>query len=95
MCYRYLTTRDQMLSVLEPESPLLIYMIVKETCYRKCFNVNLYEMSDRSRMERDLFRFFKIVNLPNCIGAIDGKYMTIQAPPNSGAIHFNYKKTFN
>lgn len=39
--------------------------------------------------------FLQLWSLPNCIGAIDGKHVIMQAPCNTGSLYFSYKKSFS
>lgn len=39
--------------------------------------------------------FLQKWNLPNTLGAIDGKHIRIQCPPNSGSVFYNYNHFYS
>ena len=48
--------------------------------------------SSRKKIADD---YNQILNFPNCIGSINGKYILMQGLKSSSSSHFNYKGTHN
>lgn len=58
------------------------------------FAANLYVLqtpSTHQEWKTIINGFEERWDFPNCCGAIDGKHILIEAPPNSGSQYFNYK----
>lgn len=74
-----------------------VYTIVIDTCKAIIKNLMSEVMPEptESKWKEIAEDFWTHWNFPNCIGALDGKHIVIQAPPNSGSLYFNYKKTFS
>ncbi|KAM5171167.1 uncharacterized protein ACMZJ9_003917 [Mantella aurantiaca] len=74
-----------------------IYYIVHNTCkaiWRNLRNIVMPAPTEQRWKEvADLF--WRLCNFPNCLGAIDGKYIRIIMPPMSRSKYFNYKKYFS
>lgn len=74
-----------------------VRQIVKETC------VAIWEALQPTEMPTpttDMWlekarEYEKLTNFPNCVGAVDGKHIRIQSPPNSGSQYYNYKHFFS
>ena len=70
--------------------------IIAETCKAICKHLKAEQLSliHSTKTWMDIEKGFRERwNLPNCIGSIDGKHITINAVPNSGSYYFNYKGT--
>ncbi|XP_067635108.1 uncharacterized protein [Eurosta solidaginis] len=71
--------------------------IILETCeviWRLLSPVYVSEPTEKQY--KDIAKdFFNMWNLPNCVGAVDGKHIAIKCPASSGSLYFNYKKFFS
>ncbi|CAL1681009.1 unnamed protein product [Lasius platythorax] len=96
---RYLATGDQILSIA------LAYRIgeftarnvIKETCAMiiKVLAPIYLQAPTEEQWIKIIEGFYREWNFLNCCEAVDGKHIQIQAPPNSGSLFYNYKKTFS
>ncbi|RXN19678.1 hypothetical protein ROHU_025551 [Labeo rohita] len=71
--------------------------IVKEVCEANwsCLVGEYMPFPEMEEWKAIVEDFQKLWNFPNCVGAIDGKHVTIQAPANSGSQFHNYKGSFS
>ncbi|KAE9542900.1 hypothetical protein AGLY_002811 [Aphis glycines] len=74
-----------------------ISSIVREMCQILWETLQPQEMpeSNPNQWTEIANKFYLKTNFPNCIGAVDGKYIRCINPNNSGSIYFNYKKYFS
>lgn len=74
-----------------------VHQIIKETCQVLWDVLSPSQLPIPTRTDWELIShgFFQRWNLPNCIGALDGKHVQIKAPPNSGSVFYNYKKHYS
>lgn len=99
VCLRFLATGDsyQTIAFSFRLGHSTVQGIVIEVC--NAIILKLKEECIKTPQKEDWERisneFWEIWNFPNCIGALDGKHVVIEAPPNTGSLYFNYKKTFS
>lgn len=73
-----------------------VHYIIKKTCeaiWKHLLPIYLPE-PNREKFMQTANGFLEKWNMPNCIGALDGKHCIIQAPYHSGSEYFSYKKSF-
>ncbi|XP_018358799.1 PREDICTED: uncharacterized protein LOC108758358, partial [Trachymyrmex cornetzi] len=73
------------------------HLIIKQTCkaiWEKLQPIYLPQLT-KNDYKKITEQFFNLWQLPNCLGAIDGRHMRIKAPPMSGSEFYNYKGFFS
>jgi hypothetical protein len=73
-----------------------VHSIIISTCeaiWNKLSPTELPQLTEEEWKKKGE-EFYSLWQFPNCIGAIDGKHIEIQAPHNSGSLFFNYKRHF-
>ena len=97
--YRYLATGDSFRSISFSYRVGLstVASIIVEVCVViwDCLVAEFMSVPRKDDWRAIADGFLHKWDFPNCVGSIDGKHVVIQAPSNSGSLHFNYKHTFS
>ncbi|XP_070529981.1 uncharacterized protein [Cardiocondyla obscurior] len=74
-----------------------VHKIVKETCdvFGQHLSNTYLRCPSREKYLEIAEGFLNVWNFPHCLGAIDGKHVDAQCPPNSGTLYFNYHKRYS
>uniref|UniRef100_A0A1A7W9J8 DDE Tnp4 domain-containing protein n=1 Tax=Iconisemion striatum TaxID=60296 RepID=A0A1A7W9J8_9TELE len=96
---RYLASGDSLISLAS--SYRLGHSTVSNSVHMVCAAIEKLMMQQHlPKPTKDMWTevaqgFWTKWNFPNCLGAIDGKHVFIQAPPNSGRQYLNNRKGFS
>lgn len=71
--------------------------VVKEVCLVliKVLEPKYLSLPTEEDWRRYANGYWRRWNIPNCLGAVDGKHIRLRCPPNSGSLYFNYKKFYS
>lgn len=75
-----------------------VHNIIKETCRAIWDSLAEQYLSVPTTADQWIniaHQFYELWQFPNCLSAIDGKHVVIQAPSNSGSEFYNYKGTYS
>lgn len=99
ICLRYLVTGDSFatISLSYRVGACTVGIIVEQVCRAiwECLLDDYMPVPTKQDWECIAQGFFERWNFPNCVGAIDGKHVIVQAPPNSGSLFHNYHGSYS
>ena len=96
---RHLATGDSHLTIAISYrmSPTTVGRIILETCkaiWAVLLENEFLKAPSTEHKWKQIAKGFELNwNFPNCVGAIDGKHVVMQAPQRAGSVFYNYKGT--
>uniref|UniRef100_A0A671RVC8 Zgc:194221 n=1 Tax=Sinocyclocheilus anshuiensis TaxID=1608454 RepID=A0A671RVC8_9TELE len=99
ICLRYLSTGDSFRSIAFSYRVgyCTVARIVKDVCEAIWSGMvqEYMPFPEQHHWKKIAEDFHRLWNFPNCLGAIDGKHVAIQAPSSTGSMYYNYKGSFS